>query len=78
MDAARRAGNAEPVRELEAIAPYAAPGQTIPICMSSANGWASTTCDEEKGLRVLPDDILLSYAPRPLKILCAQLTDFLE
>ena len=31
MDAARRAGNAEAVRELEAIAPYAAPGQTIPI-----------------------------------------------
>jgi len=31
MDAARRAGNAEAVRELGAIAPYAAPGQTIPI-----------------------------------------------
>ena len=36
------------------------------------------TCDEEKGLRVLPDDILLSYDPRPRKILCAQLTDFFE
>ena len=31
MDAARRDGNAEAVRELEAIAPYGAPGQTIPI-----------------------------------------------
>ncbi len=31
MDAARRAGNAEAVRELEAIAPYASPGRTIPI-----------------------------------------------
>jgi pimeloyl-ACP methyl ester carboxylesterase len=31
MDAARRAGNAEAVRELEAIAPYAAPGQSVPI-----------------------------------------------
>jgi proline iminopeptidase len=31
MDAARRAGNAEAVRELEAIAPYAAPGQIVPI-----------------------------------------------
>jgi pimeloyl-ACP methyl ester carboxylesterase len=31
VDAARRAGNSEAVRELEAIAPYAAPGQTIPI-----------------------------------------------
>jgi pimeloyl-ACP methyl ester carboxylesterase len=31
MDAARRAGNAEAVRELEAIAPYAAPGRIIPI-----------------------------------------------
>ena len=31
MDAARRAGNAEAVRELDAIAPYGAPGQTIPI-----------------------------------------------
>ena len=31
MDAARRAGNAEAVRELEAIAPYGAPGRTIPI-----------------------------------------------
>ena len=31
MDAARREGNAEAVRELEAIAPYGAPGQTIPI-----------------------------------------------
>ena len=31
MDAARHAGNAEAVRELEAIAPYGAPGQTIPI-----------------------------------------------
>ena len=31
IDAARRAGNAEAVRELETIAPYAPPGQTIPI-----------------------------------------------
>src|SRR5258705_743680 len=31
MEAARRAGNAEAVRELEAIAPYGAPGRTIPI-----------------------------------------------
>src|SRR6266853_4649182 len=31
MDAARRAGNAKAVRELEAIAPYGAAGQTIPI-----------------------------------------------
>jgi proline iminopeptidase len=31
MDAARRAGNAEAVRELEAIAPYAAPGRIVPI-----------------------------------------------
>jgi pimeloyl-ACP methyl ester carboxylesterase len=31
MDAARRAGNAEAVRELEALAPYAAPGKPIPI-----------------------------------------------
>jgi proline iminopeptidase len=31
MDAARRAGNAEAVRELEAIAPYTAPGQIAPI-----------------------------------------------
>jgi proline iminopeptidase len=31
MDAARHAGNAEAVRELEAIAPYAAPGQIVPI-----------------------------------------------
>jgi proline iminopeptidase len=31
MDAARREGNIEAVRELEAIAPYAAPGQVIPI-----------------------------------------------
>jgi proline iminopeptidase len=31
MDAARREGNAEAVRELEGIAPYGAPGQTIPI-----------------------------------------------
>jgi proline iminopeptidase len=31
MDAARRAGNAEAVRELEAIAPYGAPGRTIPM-----------------------------------------------
>ena len=31
MDAARDAGNAEAVRELEAIAPYGARGQTIPI-----------------------------------------------
>ena len=31
MDAARRNGNAEAVRELDAIAPYGAPGQTIPI-----------------------------------------------
>jgi pimeloyl-ACP methyl ester carboxylesterase len=31
MDAARRERNAEAVRELEAIAPYGAPGQIIPI-----------------------------------------------
>jgi pimeloyl-ACP methyl ester carboxylesterase len=31
MDAARRAGNAEAVRELTAIAPYGAPGRTIPM-----------------------------------------------
>lgn len=31
IDAARREGNAEAVRELEAIAPYGAPGQTVPI-----------------------------------------------
>ena len=31
IDAARRAGNAEALRELEAIAPYAAPGQTVPV-----------------------------------------------
>ncbi len=31
MDAARRNNNAEAVRELDAIAPYGAPGQTIPI-----------------------------------------------
>ena len=31
MDAARRDGNAEAVRELGAITPYGAPGQTIPI-----------------------------------------------
>src|ERR1700733_3009080 len=31
MDAARRAGNAEAVQELEAIGPYGAPGRTIPI-----------------------------------------------
>jgi proline iminopeptidase len=31
IDAARRAANAEAVRELETIAPYAEPGQTIPI-----------------------------------------------
>jgi len=31
MDAARTEGNAEAVRELEAIAPYGAPGRTIPI-----------------------------------------------
>src|SRR5262249_50613070 len=31
LDAARRAGNAEAVRELEAIAPYPAPGQIVPI-----------------------------------------------
>jgi proline iminopeptidase len=31
MDAARRAGNAEAVRELAAIAPYGAPGRTIPM-----------------------------------------------
>jgi proline iminopeptidase len=31
VDAARRAGNAEAVRELEAISPYGAPGRTIPI-----------------------------------------------
>jgi pimeloyl-ACP methyl ester carboxylesterase len=31
MDAARQAGNARAVRELEAIAPYGAPGRTIPI-----------------------------------------------
>jgi proline iminopeptidase len=31
MDSARREGNAEAVRELEGIAPYGTPGQTIPI-----------------------------------------------
>lgn len=31
MDAARSTGNAEAVRELQAIAPYALPGKTIPI-----------------------------------------------
>ena len=31
MDAARKAGNAEAVKELEAIAPYAAPGKAIPV-----------------------------------------------
>src|SRR5262245_45455510 len=31
IDAARRARNAEAVRELETIAPYAAPGKTVPI-----------------------------------------------
>src|SRR6202050_4988487 len=31
MDAAHGEGNAEAVRELESIAPYGAPGQTIPI-----------------------------------------------
>jgi proline iminopeptidase len=31
VDSARREGNAEAVRALEAIAPYGAPGQTIPI-----------------------------------------------
>ena len=31
LDAARRAGNAEAVRELEAIAPYFAPGQRAPL-----------------------------------------------
>jgi pimeloyl-ACP methyl ester carboxylesterase len=31
MDAARREGKAEAVRELEAIAPYAAPGKIVPI-----------------------------------------------
>lgn len=31
VNAARRAGNSEAARELEAIAPYAAPGQPIPI-----------------------------------------------
>src|SRR5208283_2658400 len=31
IDAARREGNAEAVRELEAIAPYGAPVQTVPI-----------------------------------------------
>jgi proline iminopeptidase len=31
IDAARRAGNSEAVRELEAIAPYAAPGQPVAI-----------------------------------------------
>ena len=31
MDAAHRENNAEAVRELEAIAPYGSPGQTIPI-----------------------------------------------
>jgi len=30
MDAARRAGNAEAVRELEAIAPYGAPARPSP------------------------------------------------
>src|SRR5580692_7413116 len=31
MDAARQDGNADAVRELESIAPYGAPGQSIPI-----------------------------------------------
>src|SRR5262249_51830466 len=31
IDAARRAGNAEAIRQLEAIAPYAAPGHVVPI-----------------------------------------------
>src|SRR4030095_5546596 len=31
IDSARRAGNLEAVHELEGIAPYAAPGQPIPI-----------------------------------------------
>ena len=31
LDAARRAGNSEAVRELEAIAPYSAPGQRAPL-----------------------------------------------
>ena len=31
LDAARHAGNSEAVRELEAIAPYSAPGQRIPL-----------------------------------------------
>ena len=31
IEAARHAGNAEAIRELEAIAPYAAPGQAVPI-----------------------------------------------
>lgn len=31
IDAARCAGNSEAVHELEAIAPYAAPGQPVPI-----------------------------------------------
>jgi proline iminopeptidase len=31
MDAARRAGDAEAIRELDAIAPYAAPGKTVRI-----------------------------------------------
>jgi pimeloyl-ACP methyl ester carboxylesterase len=31
LDAARRAGNAEAVRELEALAPYAAPGKRLSI-----------------------------------------------
>jgi pimeloyl-ACP methyl ester carboxylesterase len=31
IDAARRDGNADAVRELQSIAPYGAPGQTIPI-----------------------------------------------
>jgi proline iminopeptidase len=31
IDAARRAGNAQAIRELEAIAPYAAPGHVVPI-----------------------------------------------
>ena len=31
MDAAHHAGNADAVRELDAIAPYGSPGQTIPI-----------------------------------------------
>jgi pimeloyl-ACP methyl ester carboxylesterase len=40
MDAARRAGNAEAVRELEAIAPMRRPVRQFPsrTCMSSANG----------------------------------------